>query len=239
MKRQLLTVDGFVSQLHIIYGERLAAVLLYGSAATDESIAGVSDVNLLVLVSDVPTESLAMSAQTVRAWMEAGNPPPLVMTVAEWRQSADIFPMEYADILERHQLLHGAVSLDNISVRAGDLRLQLEREAMSQLLRLRRGVMVAGNDSDRQRDLMRFGFSALMAVIRAAARLAPATPVSSRSALIRQVALQGGFSPEPFERVAELVAGANITDSDTTLLLSDYVDAIGALVKHLDGLSPS
>src|SRR5258707_8543144 len=29
-------------------------------------------------------------------------------TVDEWRHSADVFPMEYADILERHRVLHGA-----------------------------------------------------------------------------------------------------------------------------------
>ena len=43
-----------------------------------------------------------------RAWMEAGNPPPLTMTEREWRASPDIFPIEYTDVLDQHHVLHGA-----------------------------------------------------------------------------------------------------------------------------------
>ena len=50
----------------------------------------------------------------------------MTMTVAEWRGSADIFPMEYADILERHRVLHGTAPFEGVTVDARDLRLQLE-----------------------------------------------------------------------------------------------------------------
>ena len=52
---------------------------------------------------------------TARAWSEAGNPPPLTFTLEEWRECASIFPMEYADVLERHRVLHGdALTLEGI-----------------------------------------------------------------------------------------------------------------------------
>ena len=72
----------------------------------------------------------------------AGNPPPLTLTTREWRRSSDIFSMEYADILERHKVLHGQLDM-NVTVDPEHLRLQLEHEAMGTLLQLRRGALAA------------------------------------------------------------------------------------------------
>ena len=63
----------------------------------------------------------------------------MTMTLEEWRRSADIFPMEYADILERNRVLHGAPPFEGIAVDRADLRLQLEQQVMGKLLQLRQG----------------------------------------------------------------------------------------------------
>ena len=150
-----LSLDALVAQLKQSHGDALAAVVLYGSAASGEAITGQSDVNVMVLCTALPLATMRSLGQTMRAWSEAGNPPVLEMTVQEWRTSADIFPMEYADILERHRVLHGTLPLEGITVRPEHLRLQLEQESMGKLLRLRRGVMVAGTDTAKQQELLR------------------------------------------------------------------------------------
>ena len=76
-------------------------------------------------------------AAVSKAWAEAGNPPPMTFTVKEWKSSSDIFPMEYADILERHRVLFGDPPFDGIRVSPTELRLQVEHETMGKLLQLR------------------------------------------------------------------------------------------------------
>src|SRR4051812_32399619 len=145
-----MTLDDLVIQLRAAYGTQLSSVVLYGSAASGEHIPKKSDYNVLVLLERIDAGTLAAASAVARAWGDAGNPPPLTMTVREWRNSADVFPMEYADILERHRVLHGAPPFDGIHVARGDLRLQLEQQAMGKLLQLRQGALLAGTDAARQ-----------------------------------------------------------------------------------------
>src|SRR5260221_6124455 len=95
----------------------------------------------------------------------------MTMTVDEWRHSADVFPMEYADILERHRVLHGAPPFEGISVSNDDLRLQLEPQVMGKLLQLRPGPLVAGTDTKPQIELIEPSFSTVMVLFRALLRL--------------------------------------------------------------------
>ena len=118
-----MTLDELVQQLRKAFGDELRAVVLYGSAAAGEHIAKRSDYNVLVLVDALDLEHLDREAAIARAWAEGGNPPPLTLTVDEWRSSSDIFPMEYADILERHRVLYGTPPFDGIRVERSTLRL--------------------------------------------------------------------------------------------------------------------
>src|SRR5438128_9427090 len=103
-----LTLDELVTQLKSAFGSDLSSVVLYGSAAGGDHNPRRSDQNVLVIVKQVPMAAAKAIAATARACSEAGKPAPLVFTEREWRRSSDVFPMEYADILERNRVLHGA-----------------------------------------------------------------------------------------------------------------------------------
>src|SRR5438045_6426796 len=155
-----MTPDELVAQLRAAYGADLRSVVLYGSAAAGEHIAKRSDYNVLVIVDALDGAKLAAASAAARAWADAGNPAPLTLTTSEWRGSADIFPMEYADILDRHKVLFGDPPFHEIRVDLKDLRLQLEQEAMGKLIKLRQGVLASGNDGERQVELLSASLSA-------------------------------------------------------------------------------
>src|SRR5205814_2209271 len=102
-----MTLDELVSQLRAAYGPALRSIVLYGSAAAGEHLPKRSDYNVLVVVDSLDAPQLTAASAASRAWADAGNPAPLTMTTSEWRGSSDIFPMEYADILDRHRVLFG------------------------------------------------------------------------------------------------------------------------------------
>jgi hypothetical protein len=233
-----MTLDDLVSQLRQVHGEALQAVVLYGSAATGEQVAGHSDLNVMAVTDTISFDVMRALGQTMRAWQEAGNPPVLELTTHEWRASADIFPMEYADIFERHRVLHGSLPLDGVAVRLSDLRLQVEQEAMGKLLRLRRGVMVAGTDPARQQELLRASLSSLLVIFRAVMRLHGERPPRDADQVIASVSRTCAFDPTPFTRVAALKRGTAIEARDTHALLEGYVTGMAALVAYLDRYTP-
>ncbi len=233
-----MSLDDLVQQLRLVHGDALRTVVLYGSAASGEQVVGHSDFNVLVIVSSLALAQMRQLGQTMRAWQEAGNPPVLVLTEQEWLRSADIFPMEYADILERHRVLHGTLSLTDLVVQLHDLRLQTEQEAMGKLLRLRRGVMVAGTDAARQTDLLRSSYSALLVIFRAVLRLHRVTPERDATRVIQEVAARCHFDPAPFAAVSALVRGTALPTGEAETVLAGYLRGMDVLVEYLDRFTP-
>ena len=235
-----MTLDELVGQLQKVYGSTLRSVVLYGSAAAGEHIPKRSDYNVLVIVDDLTMDHMRTGAAVARAWGEDGNPPPLTLTLDEWRGSADIFPMEYADILERPRVLYGMPPFDGIEVNLRDLRLQLEHEAMGKLLKLRQGVLATGGDPKQQVELLAASLSTIMVIFRAVVRLHGAgPPPTDYEHLSRDVAGRARFDAGPFVRVVQHVRGtAKIGSSDASTVLTGYLDGVQRLVSYLDNYKP-
>ena len=232
-----MTLDELVGQLKLAYGESLRSVVLYGSAVAGEHIAKKSDYNVLVVVDSITVENLRKAAAVAGAWSGDGNPPPMTFTTAEWRSSSDIFPMEYADILERHRVLFGEAPFDGISVSSSDLRLQVEHEAMGKLLQLRQGVMAAAGNEKNQIALLEDSLSTMMVIFRGVARAAGDAAPQDYEALANAVAARAGFAADPFVKVIRHVRGSEKLPRETAVtVLVGYLAGMERLVAFLDSL---
>jgi hypothetical protein len=230
-----MTLDELVMQLGKAYRENLHAVVLYGSAAAGEHIPKRSDYNVLVIVDQIGMDQLRAAGAVAQAWGESGNPPPMTMTTAEWRSSADIFPMEYADVLERHKVLHGTLPSEGISVSKSDLRLQVENQAMGKLLRMRQAIMAAGTDGKRQIALLEDSLSSLMVLFRGVARLNGEAPSTDYLTLSQAVADRASFDVTPFGKVVRHVRGEQkLSAADAPTVLAGYLAGLEQLVRYLD-----
>ncbi|HUF26867.1 MAG TPA: nucleotidyltransferase domain-containing protein [Gemmatimonadaceae bacterium] len=230
-----MKLEQLVEQLRLAYGADLRAVVLYGSAAAGEHIPDRSDYNVLVISDSITAAHLRAAGAIAAAWAEGGNPPPLTLTTAEWSGSADIFPMEYADILERHRVLHGTLPVEGITVSRHDLRLELEQQAMGKVLRLRQGVMAAHGDKRLQTELLEASLSTLMVIFRAVSRLHGEVPPGDYEALSAEIARKAQFEAEPFVRVVQHVRGTRkIAGAEAGAILEAYLAAMKRLVSYLD-----
>ncbi|MEP6729041.1 MAG: hypothetical protein ABJE10_00320 [bacterium] len=230
-----MTLEELVTQLRSAYGAQLASMVLYGSAAAGEHIPKKSDFNVLVLLGRIEAGSLAAASAAARAWADAGNPPPMTMTMDEWRRSADVFPMEYADILERHRVLHGEPPFEGITVSREHLRLQLEQQVMGKLLQLRQGALLAGTDAKRQVDLIDASLSTIMVLFRAVLRLKGEQPSGTKTQIVERVAQLAGFNAVPFTRAVMHQRGEQKIDSaDAGTVLAQYLSGVERLDAYLD-----
>ncbi len=233
-----MKLEELVSQLQLAYGDGLRSVVLFGSAVAGEHNPKNSDYNVLVIVDSLPLARLRAVAAVSKAWAEDGNPPPMTFTTSEWKSSADIFPMEYADILERHRALFGDPPFDGIRVAPSDLRLQVEQQTMGKLLQLRQATMGAGGDSKLQLDVLEKSLSTLMVIFRGVSRLVGQTPSQDYEELARTLALRAGFSPDPFVKVIRHARGSEkISRESAAGILEGYLAAMERLVAYLNEFS--
>ena len=229
-----MTLDELVTQLRAVYGERLTCVVLYGSAAAGERTKR-SDYNILLLLDRIEPGGLAGASAVARAWRDAGNPPPMTMTVEEWRGSSDVFPMEYADILERNRVLHGSAPFEGISISRDQLRLQLEQQVMGNLLQLRQGVLLAGTDAKRQLELLTASVSTILVLFRAVLRLKGEQPSGTKAAIAERVGMLAGLDASPFMKaIAHHSGETRLAASEANTVLAQYLAGVERLVAYLD-----
>ena len=232
-----MSLDDLVEGLRNVYGDSLRTVALYGSAAAGETAPGHSDINVLVIVDSIPLSRLRAEGDAIREWVRAGNRPPFTLTSAEWRASADIFPMEYSDILERHRVLHGEPLPGGMVVRDEDLRLELEREAVGKLIHLRLGRRHAGGEPELEGGLMLAAFSTFTAICRGVLRLHGSSVSPDDGEVLRSAARIAGFDPTSVLRVLEHRRGTRLMERDEVAgIMNGYVAAAERIAQFVDQL---
>lgn len=235
-KKTKMTLDDLVQQLKAAHGEALEAVVLHGSAARHQG-APTGALDVLVIVRALADDALGAVGAATRAWMDAGHPAPLTLTSAEWRASADIFAIEYADILSAHRVLHGELATDGIAVTRRDLRLQLEREAMGKLLQLRREMQARHGDAKAQRALLEGVRAGIFALFRAALRMSGglSSAQADSEEVAREVAAIAGLDAAPFLALVAHARGTKkIADAEAPAVLRGCHDGLERFASWLD-----
>ena len=212
-----MALETFAQQVAQVLDSRLATLLLYGSAARATK-ADASAMNTLLLVDQADAELFARLAAPVRRWVDAGHPPPLILTEREWRESADAFPIEYEDIRDAHRVLAGRDPWHDISVQREHVRRQLEHELMGKLVHLRQAYAADWNSPKRLADVVRGTRAGFLTMLRAVLRLAGRPVPAAPEALVRDVAALIGF---PADALAEPAA---------------YLDAVTRTAEYVNHL---
>ena len=100
-------ISEFIEKIRAAAGANLVSVILYGSGAEGEFHPEYSDLNLLCVLRDASFASLSKIAEVVEWWRGKKHHPPLVLTLAELKASADTFSIEFMDMKQRHRVLYG------------------------------------------------------------------------------------------------------------------------------------
>ena len=236
-----ISVEAFAAGVSAALGGRLVSLLLYGSAARGSHVAGRSDVNTL-LICDAVDESLFAALRTgtlLRDWLRAGNPAPLILSDAEWRDSADVFPIEYDDIRAAHRVLAGKDPWSGVSVRRDDLRRQLEQELMGKLVRLRQAYAATRDDGRALTRAIAGSLGGFFTMLRAALRLAgrPAPSGGNAVELLAHAAGAIGFPAEPLADLAAYAAGAaKLALQPADPRAAAYLTAVAKTAEFVDHL---
>jgi hypothetical protein len=226
-----------VEKLRAAYGERLASVVLYGSAAGGEHHARFSDFNVLCVLTRVSVAELALGEPIFRWWREQGSPSPLLLTENELASSTDCFAIEFHDIRRQHVLLYGRDVVSNLDVDDSFYRAQVEHELRAKLLRLRQKAGGTLSDANLLRRLLLDSLSTFCVLFRHALALHGEDPPLLKREAIRLAAERFGFDAAPFEKLLD-VREERIKPREAAPvdLLEPYLAGISAVIEAVDRL---
>ncbi|HEU4560147.1 MAG TPA: nucleotidyltransferase domain-containing protein [Longimicrobium sp.] len=235
MGREMERAQAYARDLAGAYGEALVSVVLYGSAARGEYREGVSDLNLLVLLSSTDAHTLRRGSALARAWAAENNPPPLLMSEAEFRASADVFPMELADMNDAHVVLHGENPFHDLEIRPDDLRLQLERELKGAWIRLRTRYLTESGDALKFQPMLLKSLSTFLVFFRTVLRLSGHPGTRDPETVLNETAARVGFDPQPLLAIHRARSGAAKLDvRPDSAVVTGYLEAVARVVEYVD-----
>lgn len=228
-------LDELVQRLKAAAADNLKAVILYGSAATEEFHSKHSDLNVLCVVNQADAAHLEALHGPVEWWTRRGQRPPLVFTLDELRRSADIFTIELMDMKSRHRILHGENVLVDISVPLRNHSLQVERELRTNWLRLRQAILAAPRKPRIFLEIMTASFSSFAALFRhALIALGEAPPETKREAIDR-IAKFAGADPGAFHTILGVREGKlKERDLNVENTLNEYSQFVEAVTEKFD-----
>jgi predicted nucleotidyltransferase len=230
-------LNQLTGKLQAGFGERLVAVVLYGSAAAGDHQAGYSDLNILCVLDRVTSAELKAAEPVFRWWRGQGNPAPLLLGEREVSTSTDCFAIEFHDILERHRILHGRDVLAGLAVDDRNYRAQVEHELRAKLLRLRQKASGVLSDEDHLRRLLLDSLSTFCVLFRHALRLRGVDPGVKKRDILARAREVFAMDSSPFEQLLDVREGITKPRQFRPAPLMDtYLEGIGTVIEAVDTL---
>lgn len=233
--KRALGVD-FIELARSVFGEALESVIVYGSFLKATFTPGASDVNVLVVVGEGHEASLREMGRRGRRLLRAHRITPLVLTRREFVTSADVFPMEYLDMVETHEVLYGPDVTSELEISSANLRHETEHQLRGSLVTLRQLAVAAGRPRPFRKLLLRRRleewYGSLAAILRGLLRLHGVTTVPQGSEeLVREINRVLGLEPGP---ILDLLACRQGSCPDSVELIDGLLERLAKLVEIVD-----
>ena len=233
-------IGEFVEKIRAAAGPNLMSVILYGSSADGEFHPEYSDLNLLCVLRDASFASLSKIADVVEWWRGKKHHPPLVLTQADLKTSADVFSIEFVDMKQRHRVLYGEDVLSSLDVPMNLHRAQLEYELREKLFLLRQHLLVSGSNEKQLWEVMLNSLSSFTTLFRhVLLEMGEQGRKHSRDA-VAELAHRLNFDPSPFVQIMDVRAKtADRKQLRATEIASKYLQAIEQVTATVDTMQIS
>jgi len=231
-----MTPHELAHQLERIYGEDLGAVVLYGSAAGRDYSKKFSDFNVFCVLREATPAQLSRANRVVRKWTKKGNPAPHFFQPDYFERSLDVFPMEFMDMKDRHEVLVGKDPLAGVAVDPKNLRHQCESELSGKLIHLRSFYAANFDRPRRIAEMMVESFPTVMAAMRGLLRLLGERPPADSKAIVEMIGTRVDINPQIFFDIIEIRSGNSFLPrgSDALTHFERYLTELSALTSFVD-----
>jgi hypothetical protein len=225
-------VSRFERSLH----DRLVSLILYGSGAGEDHHAKFSDLNVLVVLTEITTRELTECEPILGWWREHGHPAPTIMSEEEVHNSADCFPIEFRDMKDRRKVLYGPDVVADVKVDGKFYRAQIEHELRAKLFRLRQQGARVLSDPPALMKLCLDSVSTFCTLGRHALIASGAHAKSEKRAIVHQLGQTLKMEVTPFETLLDVREDKPGVDTDPGELFAAYLQCIQRMIEFVDRL---
>lgn len=229
-------IEEYRKDVERIFGTDLVSLTLYGAHAADAPDPG-HEVSVLIVLSEIRKETLEGYRTIAHRYAKRGIPPPPIFSESFLRGSADVFPVEFLGMAERHRVLSGRDVLADLSIDTGNLRHQVEFELKAKLLSLSRLYMETFGKKD-VAELILSTVAPIAAVSRGLLLLADRTAPHGTDEIVAAVEKRFGVAlPVLREALAARKAGklSPARAEEIVFAYMEEVRALCALADRYDG----
>ena len=230
-------VEAYCARLLGALGASVKAISAYGSATGPDFIPKKSNINLVVVVGNLATGSLACILDVVAMGRRRRIVPPLLVTPDYIKSSLDVFPIEYLDIRDSQVLLYGDDFFSTIEVGRDYLRLECESQLRAAALRTRQGYLELGAKRKGAEQVLHASVTSLIPVLKAMLRLKSAEIPLRKTEVVETVGKVFGADTKTFSAVLRDRSGdERIDGKNAHRVLATYIDDVESLTGLLDQL---
>jgi len=240
MKQNL---DELVRRMAEAHGADLLSIILYGSAIHGNEEPRKSDIQLLVVMRNLPAAELARSAPVMRWWMEAGYPRASYFTESELKNALDVFPIDFTQMRRAYRVLYGRDVLVDAEISREHIRLLVEYELRGKLVRLRGLYLATAGDAERTLRLMIDSVVSFVQFLRPVLELHGQPAPLGRRETVHQIGERLLIDMSPFERILRLrqerrdlpeQRSLALLDVEVEDLFSSYLDCLEDVIDAVD-----
>ncbi len=229
------SLDKFIEKLKESLGDNLNSVIAFGSQANVEDAR--NNINLMIVTKTLNAENLYDISKSVRKWVKAKNPLPVVMNLEEWYSSFDIYAIEYADIRSNYRLLYGEDLARNISVNKYFLRLQCESELKNLLLKYKNNFLMNVKSDKEMKKLLDNVIKTLLVIFRSVLRLYDSEVPYRAVDIIEFVSRYLSFNKIVMTKLAKVkYENDDYTKQELIFIEAELLKDIQSILKQVDAM---
>ena len=227
----------FTADYQKVYGADMESIILYGSAARGEYVAGRSDINFMIVLTDAGIEKLSCTMPLVVTWRKSRVSTPLFLSKDYITMSLDTFPIEFLTMKAAYKVVFGQDLLKDLTFEKSFVRLQCERELKGKLLQLRQRFIETEGAAKQISALISLSLPAFLSLFQSILYLKDLPQAASRSALLTEISRATGIDLQVFTELAAVRDGAKkIKDAEALKLMNAYIHEIKIITNHIDAL---
>ncbi|MEI8012937.1 MAG: hypothetical protein WCI27_10755 [Candidatus Omnitrophota bacterium] len=228
-------LNDFVAQLLDFYKGDLLSVILFGSAVTGDFVEKSSDINMLVIYSDLNIANLNTVAGFAKKWFSKRSFAPRFISKRNLTSSAPYFPIDMLEMKDAYVVLYGEDLLKDIVVDPKKLHGQLAYEIKAMRMRIKQQFWSSTGDVVRIKRILLERFTSIIHLSRSLLFLKKkATPVAHRK-VMETACAEFGISKEFVEMMFNLKNDKVRLDGQKAVqAFTDMMDVIRIIDKNVD-----
>ncbi len=159
-------LKSFISEANSVFMDELICCYVYGPAAKNEFVQGVSGVNLMIVVKALDIVKIEGIADKAKAYKTGSSLIPRFLTKKNVLTGLDVFAIDYYEIQKEGILVFGEDILKDESIEQKHLIFQLERDTKAMRMKIIQGYWRSVGETPALRKILFVNMRQLLKLLR-------------------------------------------------------------------------